>query len=71
MPLLQWQRAYSDMRFMNRGRSKMNLTRIKEVMREPIYENWKPNEIVRPVSVGFYFMLVTIAGTYLLVSLFP
>ena len=52
----------------------MNLTRIKEVLTEPIepiYENWKPNEIVRPATVGFYFILITIVGVYLLVSLFP
>ncbi len=39
---------------------------------EPIWKNWKKNEVGRPVSYGMYWILVTVLGLYLLVSLlFP
>jgi hypothetical protein len=40
------------------------LEEIKADYREPIYSNWKENEILRPVVLGFYLIMVTIIGVF-------
>ncbi len=39
---------------------------------DPVWKNWEKNEVARPVSHGFYWILVTILVLYLAISvLFP
>lgn len=38
-------------------------------MREPVYVNWKKNEILRPVSVAFYMYILFISSIYIIAEM--
>jgi hypothetical protein len=46
-----------------------NYEKLEKFMNAPIYERFKPNEIIRPVMVGMYLFTIAVTCVYLIVSL--